>query len=144
MVLDWTTYCRVELHCEDNGVSGSCKIRVVDSSGPHFETSVVDFFDTTTKPTTKSDVLAKLESALAWQNTTYNVGTQAPASEYGHIELLSSNEEVSILVTSKVNGNLVTSPTTTLSLNNEGPFMDAVQGLFVAAHAFVVADKNLS
>ena len=141
MIVDWSTYSRIDVTCENGNISGICKARSVNPN--QFVPpggAVLDFTDSTTTPTTKADILAKLEFALAWQNANFGVAGQQPAATYSHFELYCSNEEVHLLVSSKDgSGQIVTSPDTIIPLDSSQPFGDPVAVLLSAARDFAVA-----
>lgn len=136
-VFPWNTYSRIELTCDGGAVACRAQVRVVDPA--HFEYEVLDITDSTVNPITKSAAMAQLEAAVAWQAA---VGA-APADSYARIELQSFFDGVTIVVASKVNGNVVATDETPIDVESSGPLLTTAQSLLEAAHAFVVAAKSL-
>lgn len=136
-VLPWNSYSRIEVTCDAGAISIRAQVRALNPT--RFEYEVLDLDDATTLPVTKASALAQLTSAIAWQAASGAVA----ADVYSRFELQSFMDGVTIVVASKVAGNIVATDETELSLVDNGPFLASAQALLEAAHAYVVAINDL-
>lgn len=135
-VIDWNDYSRIEVTCDAGAIAIRAQVRAL---GPtRFEYEVLDLTESTTLPVTKASALAQLTSAHAWQAAS---GAAAP-EVYSRFELENFFGATSIVVASKVNGTIVATGNTELSIEG-GPLLASAQALLQSAHAYVVETKGL-
>lgn len=136
-VLPWDTYSRLEVTCDAGAVAIRAQVRALNPSRMEYE--VLDLDNTTVLPFTKAVAMQQLAAALEWQAA----AGAAAADVYSRFELQAMFGDVTIAVASKVNGVIVPSDETQLSVENNGPFLAMARSLLEASHAYVVAAKGL-